>query len=110
MEALGSATKWLEERLYPELERIAPHQRRRAMEHARAESFDTLELIGILAAVAAAAYITKSGIVTSMAEHFWAALMSFVLAVPLLVLIAGPFYVRRNRRGLRAFLSPGPTD
>lgn len=110
MQAIEHAARWLEDRLYPELERIAPHQRQRALVRARAESFDTLEMVGILAAVAAAAYMTRAGVVTSIPDRFWAGLASFALAVPLLVLIAGPFYVRRNRRGLRAFLHPEPSD
>jgi hypothetical protein len=39
-----------------------------------------------------------------IAERFGAILASFIVAVPLLVLLAGPFYVRRTRRGLRAQL------
>lgn len=95
---------WLERRIYPELGRIAPHHRQRAMERARSERFDSVEFIGILAAVAATAYLTRYGVAGMTASgRFLAALLNFVVAVALLVLIAGPFYIRRNRRGLRAF-------
>lgn len=105
MDALGQGKRWIEQRLYPELECIAPHHRQRAMERARAESFDTLEFIGILAAVVATTYLTRYGFVApTPADRFWAAIMNFLVAIPQLVLIAGPFYVRRNRRGLRAFV------
>lgn len=111
MGVLDHGRMWLERLIYPELERIAPHHRQRAMERARAESFDTLEMIGILAAIAATTYLTRYGIVPATpSSRFWAAILNFVVAIPLLVLIAGPFYVRRNRRGLKAFRSAMKID
>lgn len=105
MDVLDHGKRWIEQRLYPEFERIAPQHRQRAMERARSEDFDTRELIGILAAVAATTYLTRYGFVApTQADRFWAAIMNFLAAIPLLVLIAGPFYVRRYRRGLRAFI------
>lgn len=101
MDIFEHGRMWLERRIYPEIEGIAPHHRQRAMERARAENFDTLELVGILAAIAATTYLTRYGVVAP--GRFWSAILNFVVAIPLLVLIAGPFYVRRNRRGLQAF-------
>lgn len=106
MSALEHGRAWLVRQIYPELERIAPQHRQRAMERARSESFDTVELVGILAAVAATTYLTRYGVVApTPSGRFWAAILNFVVAIPLLVLIAGPFYVRRNRRGIKAFRS-----
>jgi len=105
MDILDQGQRWIERRLYPELERIAPHHRQRAMDRARAEYFDTIELVGILAAIAATTYLTRYGLVApAPASRFWVAIVNFIVAFPLLVLIAGPFYVRRNRRGLQAFI------
>ena len=103
MDVFEHGRVWLERRIYPEIEGIAPHHRQRAMERARAENFDTLEFVGLLAAIAATTYLTRYGVVALPASgRFWSAILIFVIALPLLVLIAGPFYVRRNRRGLLA--------
>ena len=39
-----------------------------------------------------------------LADRFGAAIANFIVAIPLLLVLAGPFYVRRTRRGLRAQL------
>ena len=90
---------------YPELSRVAPQHRERALERARSESFDFLEICGLVAAMAAVTYLTRYGLKDpTLAERLSAALATLVIAIPQLVLFAGPFLVRRTRRGLRAFL------
>ena len=104
MDVMERGKSWIERQLYPELEQIAPHHRQRAMERARAEGFDSLEFVGILAALAAVTYLTRYGFAApTPSDRFWALIVNFLVAIPLLALIAGPFYVRCYRRGLRAF-------
>ena len=97
-----TAERWL----YPDLGRIAPHHRLRAMERAKSEPFDFLELVSILAAIVTVTYLTRYALKDPTAiDRMSAALANFVVAVPQLLVLAGPFYIRRNRRGLRAFLA-----
>ena len=75
------------------------------MQRARSETFDFLEVVGLAAAIAAVAYFTRYALKDpSLADRLSAAVANFIVAVPQLVLLAGPLLVRRNRRGLRAFL------
>ncbi|HEX4892244.1 MAG TPA: hypothetical protein VFV47_03080 [Hyphomicrobiaceae bacterium] len=91
--------------LYPDLARIAPHHRERAMERARSEAFDFLEIAGLVAAIAAVTYVTRYVLKDpSLADRLLATVVNFIIAVPQLLLLAGPFLVRRTRRGLRSFL------
>ena len=95
----------IERRLYPELGRIAPHHRARAIARARSESFDFLEIACILAAIVTVTYLTRYGLRDAgVVDRLSAALANFIVAMPQLLLFAGPFFVRRTRRGLRAFL------
>ena len=97
-----TAERWL----YPDLGKVAPHHRGRAMQRAKSEPFDFLELACILAAVVAVTYLTRHSMKDPTAiDRLSAAAANFVVAVPQLLLLAGPFYIRRNRRGLRAFLA-----
>ncbi len=95
----------LDRMLYPELTLVAPHHRGRAMQRARDENFDLIEICGLVAAVAVVTYFTRYGLKEPTAlDRVAAAVKKFLIALPLLVLFAGPFIVRRNRRGLRAFI------
>ena len=44
-----------------------------------------------------------------LADRFGAAISNFIVAIPLLLVLGGPFYVRRTRRGLKALL-PSQTN
>lgn len=96
------AERWL----YPDLGKVAPQHRLRAMERAKSEPFDILELACILAAIVTVTYVTRYALKDPSAiDRLSAAVANFIVAVPQLLLLAGPFYIRRNRRGLRAFLA-----
>ena len=70
--------------------------------------FDAIEYVGMAIALVATVLLTRySAAGFGLAERFGAAISNFVVAVPLLLLLAGPFYVRRTRRGLRAELHKG---
>lgn len=106
MESLQALRQTAERWLYPELAHIAPHHRERALQRARDESFDSLEWAGILFALVVVTAFTRYGFKDpSLADRLVAALWNFAIAVPPLVLLAGPFLVRRMRRGLRAFMA-----
>ena len=92
--------------LYPELRQFAPDARAQALHRASEARFDAIELVGLIAALAATVLITRySGTDMGFADRFGAAIANFVIAIPLLLILAGPFYVRRTRRGLREQLA-----
>ncbi len=88
--------------LYPQLRALDERERLPALQRARETPFDALELVGMAAALVVATALTRYGISgLDVAERFAAALVNFVLALPLLALGIAPFVVRRTRRGLR---------
>lgn len=94
--------------LYPELEGFAPHERAGALERARRQPLDWVELAGLGFGVVAAALFTRYGTDgLEVLERLAAATANFVVAVPLLALAAGPFLWRRTRRALREQLGDG---
>ena len=92
--------------VYPELRKFALDDQVRALRTAAEARFDAVELVGLIIALAATALITRySGTGMGLADRFGAAVVNFVIAVPLLLVFAGPFHVRRTRRGLRTQLA-----
>jgi hypothetical protein len=92
--------------LYPELRLFAPEKRANALRDARATPFDTLELFGMAAGVVAITALTRyAGSQLAIGQRFAAGILNFLIALPLLVLALGPFFIRRVRRGLRAVLT-----
>ncbi len=90
--------KWL----YPELKEFAPKDRIDALRRAKEGSFDFVELAGIGIALVLVVTLTRYSVAGMGAlQRIGAMLANFVVAIPLLVVFAGPFYVRRVRRGLR---------
>ncbi len=88
--------------LYPELRKFAADDRANALRVAAETRFDAIELIGVIIALAATVLVTRySGTGMGLADRFGAAVANFVIAIPLLLLLAGPFYLRRTRRGLQ---------
>lgn len=88
--------------LYPELQAFGREDRARLFRDARKEPFDTLEWAGILAALVIVVGITRYSVPGfGLADRFAIAVANFLVALPLLVVTAGPFLVRRTRRGLR---------
>ena len=92
--------------LYPELSKFAPADRAHALRMAAEARFDAIELVGLITALAVTVYITRySGSDMGLADRFGTAVANFIIALPLLLILGGPFYVRRTRRGLRKQLA-----
>ena len=92
----------MENLLYPELRAYGRQDRARLLRDARQEPFELLEWAGILAALVIVVGITRYSVAGfGLADRIAVALANFLVAVPLLVATAGPFLVRRTRRGLR---------
>lgn len=93
---------WL---LLPELRRFAPQEQDAAFAKARDTELDVPELLGMALAVVAVTALTQYSLTDfSLASGFGAAALNFAVAIPLMAMCAGPFHVRRLRRGLRAQL------
>ena len=88
--------------LYPELRKFRPEDRTQALRTATEARFDIVELVGLMLALAVTVLLTRySASDMGLADRFGAALANFVVAIPLLLMFGGPFYVRRTRRDLR---------
>lgn len=97
--------------LFPELRRIDPSERAGALRKAKETPFDAVELIGLAVALLVTVSLTRySAAGWGLAERVGAMLANFVVAIPVLVVLAGPFYVRRTRRGLRTYLAHRSTN
>lgn len=106
MDAIEGLNRKLQHLVMPELKTIAPHQRDRALEAAREEPLDLIETIGVLAGLVIALLLTRYSLTDAqLTDRLVAALANFVVAVPLIGVLAGPFLIRRTRRGLARFLA-----
>lgn len=95
----------IENWLYPALTGMAHEHRRLALQRAREEPLDLLEIGGIAFAIVCVTAITRYSLIdASIATRLAAALSNFLIALPLLVVGIGPFHVRRIRRGLAKFM------
>jgi len=91
--------------VYPELRKFDAADRGSALQKAKDAKFDGIEIMGMTLAVAFTVFLTRySAAGFGLLERVGAALANLVVAIPLLLVLAGPFYVRRVRRGLRAQL------
>ncbi len=91
--------QWLLAQLFPRLREWPVRQWPALMQRIRHAEFDALERLGIVIAVVITAWYL--GPVTNVdASLPLRILLQMVSAVPLLLLMAGPFYLRRNRRAL----------
>lgn len=95
--------------IYPELHRIPPRERDAALGSARETPFDGLELAAIALGLALTAGATRYVVFDGLTHRIEAFLANFLLAVPLLAVLAGPFFVRRTRRGLQHYLKTHPS-
>lgn len=86
---------------YPALRQLPRAEWDQALKQARETNFDTIEWIGVLAGIALVTYLlrfdTDQATALSLPVRYF---IQFLAAVPLLVLIVGPFYLRCTRRGL----------
>lgn len=86
---------------YPELRRLPLAQWNEALKLARKTEFDLIERVGILAAIAAVAYLLRQEAQQAAALSLPVRYLAQFLAATLLIVPAvGPFYLRRTRRGL----------
>lgn len=93
--------------LLPELRDVPEPEKASALRKARDTDLDVPELLGIAVAVVAVTALTQYSLAGASAWSRLAALLAnFALAVPLLALCAGPFHLRRLRRGLRSQARP----
>ena len=96
-----AAVARLELALYPELEKLAPRDRPLARTTAAREPFDLIEWCGLLLAIAVATIWTRyAGSGLDVVQRVAALALNAAVAVPILGLLAGPFLIRRTRRGL----------
>ena len=84
----------------PHLVQLPPAEWDEAVRQARETHFDALERIGVLAAVALTTYLLRFDANESEISLPIRFVAQFVAAIPLLILLAGPFYLRCWRRGL----------
>jgi hypothetical protein len=95
----------IENLLYPELRPYGRAERDRLLKKASDTPLDFTEWLGILAALVFVAVLTRYSIAGfNFMDRIAAALANFFVAVLLLGVTAGPFLVRRKRRGLRSLL------
>jgi hypothetical protein len=93
--------QWLLAHLFPRLRQWSVQEWPTVLGKARQVEFDRLEQIATLAGVIVVAWQVKP--VTSLgASALISYLVQFVYLVPVLLLVLGPFFVRRIRRGLNA--------
>jgi len=84
---------------YPRLRDLPPDQWESVLNRARDTEFDAIEWAGIVAGVAFTAFALRPG-AGEPESLFTLYLGQFVLALPLLIALVGPFLLRRTRRGL----------
>lgn len=97
---------WFDALLYPQLRSFPEKERQLALRNAKTTAFDVIELLGMALGLVLATALTRyhtGGL--NHAERVTAFLLNFAVAVPLLVVLVGPFLVRRVRRGLEAELA-----
>jgi hypothetical protein len=95
--------------LLPALRRFPAAEQAQALRHAGDTALDLVELLGMAAGLVAVTALTRLALVdVDMATRFAVLLANFVVAVPLLALLLGPWHLRRLQRGLRAALLQRP--
>jgi hypothetical protein len=91
--------------LLPELRRFPPREQADALKRAGETELDILELLGVAFGLVMVTVATRYALPDqSLSSRFAAALLNFIVALPLIALMVAPFHVRRLRRGLRARL------
>ena len=95
----------VEDLLYPMLRPYNRSDRDRLLKEAKRTPLDVIEWIGILGALLLVSALTRySAADLGALGRFATALANFGVALVLLGITAGPFLVRRTRRGLRSLL------
>ena len=91
--------QWLLAQLFPRLREWPVQEWPTVLKSARQVDFDRLEEIATLAGVILVAWQVKPATSVGVSALF-AFLVQFVYLAPVLLLVLGPFFVRRIRRGL----------
>jgi len=90
-------------RLYPELRNVPEPDRERVWRLAKNEAFRFSENLLVLAGIVAAAVVVKyAGFRALLGSVFLGTMADFITAAFVLLVIAGPAYWRRLKRGLAA--------
>jgi len=85
----------------PRIVEFPPAEWRETLKRARVTNFDMIEKSGILAGVVFVTYLLRPDVAQTTEISLTIQYLSqFLAALPLLFLFAGPFYLRRLRRGL----------
>jgi hypothetical protein len=96
----------LEAILYPRLREFPADDRAAALRDARRMPFDVIELVGMAIGLILVTAATRYPLGPwSVFERAGIAIANFVIAIPLLLALVGPFLVRRVRRGLERELA-----
>ena len=83
--------------LYPELRRMPPHEQAAALRRARAQQLDSMERIGVLAAVVVASWFTgRFGVSAAFGGGFAGFVGVFLVSLPVIGVLAGPFLMRER--------------
>lgn len=92
--------------VYPELLEVPPQDRRKLLAQARDGENDAIEWLGLAFAIIATVLLTRYSVADlSWANRVTAVLTNFLVAIPLLLVMAGPFAIRRTKRHLRRLLN-----
>ena len=95
----------IENLLYPSLRAYGRKDRDRLLQKAAETPLDSIEWAGILAALVFAVTVTRYAVVDlGPMNRIAVAIVNFLVAILLLAFTAGPFLVRRTRRGLHSQL------
>ena len=98
-------TDEIENLLYPELRPYRRNDRARLLRKATETPLDSIEWVGILVALVAVVNVTRYGVTDfGLVDRIAVGLVNFLVAILLLGVTAGPFLVRRTRRGLHSQL------
>jgi len=91
--------------MLPELGAFPARHHHAALKKAGETELDILELLGVALALVLVTMATRYALVDeSLSSRAAAAVLNFIIAVPLIALAVAPFHIRRLRRGLRAQL------
>ena len=95
----------IENLLYPELRPYGRADRDRLLKKASDTPLDLIEWMGILVALVLVVVLTRYSVAGfGLADRIAVAVVNFIVAILLLGVTAGPFLVRRKRRGLHSQL------
>lgn len=95
--------------MLPRLPELSEHEWDAVLKRIRETEFDTIEWLGVMAGVVFITYFLRfDPEIAATISPVMRYLVQFVAAFPLLVLIVGPFYLRRLRRGLDLELEQRP--